>query len=109
MKFSIQLNGSSVGYFGGKCGSRQGDPISANIFIIVVELLTRILEELVRKKLFQLYPKCKEPMITSLMFADDLVIFCKPTKLTFPTIIGGLKLFYDITGLKGNLEKYEIM
>ena len=54
-KFSIIINGAPVGFFNSKQGVRQGDPISAYIFIMVMELLTRMINKLVDSNLFSLH------------------------------------------------------
>lgn len=56
-----------------------------------------------------MHPKCKEPLITHLLFADDLVIFTKPTISNITTIFEILDLFYAITGLKINFNKSHIL
>lgn len=107
VNYSIVINGSVVGFFKGKQGIRQGDPLSAYLFIVVMELLTQMLNKLVGLKLFHLHPKCKNPQIVSLLFVDDLIILCKPDPLTISNILKCLNEFYLITELKINLDKSE--
>lgn len=83
--------------------------MSAYLFIIVMEILSQIFVQHVISGSFSVHPKCKDPLITSLMFADDLVVFFKPTMITVKTIMDSLDSFYCITGLSINLAKSELM
>lgn len=57
----------------------------------------------------QLHPMCKDPLITHLLFADDLVVFTKPTNQNICCILEVLISVRDITGLAINMQKSEIM
>lgn len=55
--FSIAVNGELAGFFPGKKGLRQGDSISPYIFIMVMEVLSKLLERSVEQGLIRLHPK----------------------------------------------------
>ena len=44
--FSIMINGSLEGFFHGRKGVRQGDPLSPFLFVMVMEVLSRMLNKL---------------------------------------------------------------
>nr|XP_016476424.1 PREDICTED: uncharacterized mitochondrial protein AtMg01250-like [Nicotiana tabacum] len=75
--FSIKVNGTGHGYFEGKRGLRQGDPISPLLFVMVMEYLSRILNRMSQLPDFRHHPLCKRQKLTHLVFADDLMIFYK--------------------------------
>lgn len=107
--FSVLRNGCSHGFFDSTRGIRQGDPISGLLFILVMEILNALLKEQVDEGKLQLHPKCKEPLITHLLFADDLVCFTKPTTQNITTLLDTFQSFKAITGLSLNSNKSEIL
>jgi hypothetical protein len=76
LSYSISLTGSLVGYFQGKKGLRQGDPMSPYLFVIAMKILPLLLENAINgNKGFLFHPKCLPLKLNHLCFADDLLIF----------------------------------
>ena len=45
VRFSILVNGSPEGFFGRSRGLRQGDPLSSLLFLLIMEVLSKILNK----------------------------------------------------------------
>ncbi|GAA0142619.1 hypothetical protein LIER_03474 [Lithospermum erythrorhizon] len=73
--FFISFNGELHGYFEGKRGLRQGDPMSPALFLLCIEYLSRLLKVKIGRDIFSFHPKCQGARITHLTFADDLMLF----------------------------------
>ena len=75
--YFISFDGGLVGYFKGARGIRQGDPLSPYIFVITMDVLSKLLDAATTYGVFSYHPKCKRIRLTHLYFADDLMIFTK--------------------------------
>lgn len=106
--FSICINGSLHGYFQGAKGLRQGDPMSPYLFVIVMEVLARILNEKSLDHQFKFHWTCGKNKIVNLCFADDLMIFCKGHVQSVELIKQGLIEFQVLSGLTPNPNKSHI-
>ena len=91
VKFFILINGSPKDFFGSSRGLRQGDPLSPLLFVIVMEVLNRLLDGVVlvgHISGFTIGPRYHIPlMVSHLLFADDTLIFND----TLPSQIGKLR------------------
>ncbi|XP_028092536.1 uncharacterized protein LOC114292711 [Camellia sinensis] len=106
--YSICINGSLHGYFRGERGLRQGDPMSPYLFVIVMEILSRILAEKASHPDFKFHWRCEKTKIVNLCFADDLMIFCKGDVSTVQSIKLGLEEFKSLSGLSPSPNKSHI-
>ena len=100
----IMNNGHSTGYFEIKRGVRQGDPLSAYLFILVTELLTRVING--NKDIHGIRIGKKE--IKLVQYADDTTMFLKDGK-SVQNLLKILHAFEMCSGLKINIEKTEAM
>ncbi|XP_020243132.1 uncharacterized protein LOC109821353 [Asparagus officinalis] len=106
--YSLSLNGSLHGYFKGKRGLRQGDPLSPYLFILSMEYLSRKLRVLKNDRLFKFHPKCSQLNITHLIFADDLLLFAKGDVYSVHKLFQCVKEFSAVSGLEANPEKCSV-
>lgn len=107
-KISIVVNGQSLGYFSSERGIRQEDHISSYLFICVMECLTSMINQEVTLRRIACHPKCAKHNISSLMFADDLLVFSKPTASSIQHIMLTLEKFFKLSGLSINKDKSHI-
>ena len=98
----IQLNGQLHEAIEGKQGLRQGDPLSPLLFVLHMEYLSRLLSIAMRNPCFQHHLACKAMNLTHLMFANDLMLFCKADPVSLEILMGTLSTFHDTAGLKAN-------
>ncbi|XP_074306637.1 uncharacterized protein LOC141641891 [Silene latifolia] len=103
--FSLNINGSVEGFFPGQRGLRQGDPLSPYLFVLCMEVLSRLLRTLPTHPGFSYHPKCVKVKLTHLIFADDLLVFTRGDLPSIQAVNSCLSLFAAFSGLKINPMK----
>jgi hypothetical protein len=88
-------------------GLRQGDPLSPLLFILVMDVLNRLLGTARDHGLLQPTGHVAVKYPCSL-YADDVIIFAAPTTTEAQTIARLVHIFWKATGLKTNLAKCSI-
>jgi hypothetical protein len=73
--FVVLINGRPTSFFKSKRGLRQGCPLSPLLFLLVVEGLSRAIQEQVRENNIEGIPVARGLNITHLMFVDDVILF----------------------------------
>ena len=77
VSFTLLLNGSKNISFHPSRGVRQGDPLSLYLFILCSEVLSKLINRVVvngRLKGVKVAPGA--PIVSSLCYADDVLLFC---------------------------------
>ncbi|XP_071714436.1 uncharacterized protein [Rutidosis leptorrhynchoides] len=104
--FTINVNGDHVGYFKGKRGLRQGDPMSPYLFTLVMKVLTLMIRRRVEDDdEFKYHWRCEDVKLTHLCFADDLLMFCHGDKHSASILKNALFEFSGVSGLVASMEK----
>lgn len=107
--YSIVINGQPEGFFHGKRGIRQGDPLSPYLFTIVMEGFSRIFRKcMMESSEFGYHEGCQELDLTHLCFADDLFVFTRGDVGSVAVLKRALHIFRMKSGLAPSLEKSDI-
>ena len=113
VRFSVLVNGSPEGFFGSSRGLRQGDPLSPLLFLLIMEVLSRILKKTKENNLIRGFQvgivNSVGVQISHLLFADDTILFCDASRDQVLSIRLALSCFQAFTGLKVNVGKSEIV
>nr|GEW46640.1 putative reverse transcriptase domain, reverse transcriptase zinc-binding domain protein [Tanacetum cinerariifolium] len=104
--FSISINGSLHGYFEGKRGLRQGDPLSPYLFTLIMEVFTLMLKRRVSDtSTFTYHRFCSKLDLINLCFADNLFLFAHGDVNSAKVIKDTLDEFKDASGLNPSMPK----
>uniref|UniRef100_A0A2N9GXU6 Reverse transcriptase domain-containing protein n=1 Tax=Fagus sylvatica TaxID=28930 RepID=A0A2N9GXU6_FAGSY len=113
VQFSVLVNGSPEGFFSCSRGLRQGDPLSPLLFLLVMEVLSRMLRKVEEEGLirgFRAGSNAAEGLcISHLLYADDTILFCDADldQLVYVRMV--LTCFEAVTGLRVNMAKSEMV
>ncbi|KAF5462884.1 hypothetical protein F2P56_018853 [Juglans regia] len=97
--YSVVMNGTVKGFYKSGRGLRQGDPLSPYLFILVEEILSRLLKENFQAGLIGRFSHPRGvPLISHLLYADDMVIFANGEKKYVKLIMDCLKKYEAWSG-----------
>ncbi|XP_074297960.1 uncharacterized protein LOC141628769 [Silene latifolia] len=106
--YSLVLNGEPFGFFKGKKGLRQGDPLSPLLFTIAMEYFSRILHFTTANMKFRFHPLCGRLQLSHLMFVDDLLLFSRGDTQSVMVLLRSFATFSQSSGLHMNKLKSNI-
>ncbi|RVW67635.1 putative ribonuclease H protein [Vitis vinifera] len=96
-----------------KAGLRQGDPLSPYLFVIAMEVFSVFIKRAVEGDFLsgcRVKGRSEEGVLIShLLFADDTLVFCKPSQDQLTYLSWLLMWFEAVSRLRINLEKSELI
>ncbi|CAM8944441.1 unnamed protein product [Rhodiola kirilowii] len=102
----VLWDGSSFGHFKSNQGVRQGDPLSPTLFIICMEVFSRMLQHQVSsKRIYPFFIKKEALVVNHLLYADDMLIFTNGSEISMNRLMSLIKSFYASSGQQLNSSK----
>ncbi|XP_026416790.1 uncharacterized protein LOC113312247 [Papaver somniferum] len=97
-KISILINSGPCGFFSVRRGLKQGDPLSPLLFVLMEDVLSRNITQLVESG--KLTPMVIRRGIhpTHMFFADDVFIFCNGAKKSLDNLMSLLDRYQSSSG-----------
>ncbi|KAG7557174.1 hypothetical protein ISN44_As11g031650 [Arabidopsis suecica] len=106
--FSVVINGDLEGFFSSNRGIRQGCSLSPYLFVMVQNVLSKLLDRAVGNGLIGRHPRCNHVLVSHLTFADDILVFTDGSSSSLRETIGVFERFAKMSGLHINASKSEI-
>lgn len=106
--FTLAINGNASGFFKSSKGLRQGDPLSPYLFVLAMEIFSRLLASRFDSGYIRYHPNTEELKISHLMFADDVMIYFNGDSSSLHGIHETLDDFASWSGLHMNSHKTEL-
>lgn len=104
-QFSVKVNGVMDGYFSSSRGIRQGDPLSPFLFVLIMDALSEMLQNLAVSPGFKFHKGMEALSLNHLIFADDLLMFCNCDRNSISLLMDTLECFKSFSGLAMNPQK----
>ncbi|CAN6587433.1 unnamed protein product [Malus baccata var. baccata] len=109
VNFAVLLNGQPGEKFAPSRGLRQGDPLSPYLFLLVGEVLSRLIQGAVeRRQLDGVKLSGAGPIISHIFFADDTLIFLKADTKNCNNLVALLKDYCKASGQAINMQKSSV-
>ena len=80
VQFSVLFNGSPANFFGSSRGLKQGDPLSPMLFLVMMEVFSKMMQRVEGAGLLRGFRadgrRGGGVCVLYLLFADDMILFC---------------------------------
>lgn len=106
VSYAFRINHSIIGTLLPQKGLWQGDPLSPYLFVLCAQGLSSIISDAVKHRLFKGVQIARSShVISHLFFANDSLIFFRPTKEDCLQLGHCLKIYQNVSGQMINYEK----
>ncbi|MCH82717.1 putative ribonuclease H protein, partial [Trifolium medium] len=107
---NVKWHGARADYFRPQRGIRQGDPISPYIFVLCMYKLSHLITQAVEEGRWKTLRAGRNgPMVSHLMFADDLLLFGEANDRQMTCVIESLNEFCRMSGQEISHSKTSIL
>jgi hypothetical protein len=107
---NVKWNGTRDEYFRPQRGIRQGDPISPYLFVLCMDKLSHLIMHAVNVGDWRGIKAGRNgPMVSHLMFADDLLLFGEASEKQMKCVMDILNRFCSLSGQEVSHEKTSIL
>jgi hypothetical protein len=107
---SVKINNTIGSYFKSGRGVRQGDPLSPFLFNIAADSLAKMISLAQKNNLIKgLVPEYTENGVAVLQYADDIILCIQDDKEQASHLKLLLYLYEEMSGLKINFAKSEVI
>ncbi|CAM8983825.1 unnamed protein product [Rhodiola kirilowii] len=104
--YSVVWDGSSFGHFKFNQGVRQGDPISPSLFILSMEMFSRLLHSrMADGSIVPYFVKPGALPISHLLYVDDMLLFTNGNMESVESLMRVIHRFCSWSGLRLNASK----
>ena len=103
--FSVSVNGDLESFFSRSRGIRQGCSLSPYLFVIVSNVLSKLLNSAVLNRRIGYHPLCESLKLTHLSFADDIMVFTNGTPASLEGVLEVFEEYVNVSGLRINVAK----
>lgn len=107
--FSVAVNGSLEGFFTSARGIRQGCSLSPYLYVILNNVLSKMLNEAAANGVFEYHPQCRAVNLTHLSFLDDILVFTDGSVRSLDGVLEVISRFARFSGLHINTTKSYIL
>ena len=109
VSFAVILNGQPGMRFSPSRGIHQGDHLSPYLFLIISEVLSRLIQSAVDKReLLGIQMNTGGPIISHMLFADDTLLFLRADNHISCNLVKFLDAYSVASGQQVNLHKSSV-